>query len=413
MSGALVLVLSVAIAYLAAHVAFDWLARRFLIVSGAEYLVLGILLGPQVSDVLSAQVIEGFAPLTTLALGWIGAIVGMQFYLPGLIRIPALLYRLAFFEALLTLGLVAGVLAATGVLLFEMELARAIVPAVALGAIAAASAPTGIEVVARRLGRRGNVVRQLEVATAIDAFVAVLTVGLLFCLRHPAEAVLARPITATEWVVITVGIGIIGGTLFHLFLGNEENPDRLFISLAGAIILASGAAAYLDLSPLLTAMIVGMTLINTSRRRLEIARTLGDAERPFYFVLLVFAGAMWRPSLNAWWAVPVLLFLATRVLAKIGAARLGARAHGALPMVGEHWGRGLLGQGGLAVALAVNFLQLHGAALPNIVFTATIASVLLTDVVSARFVQSVVAPLVPSATQEMELPAAEPVTAEP
>ena len=32
-------------AYLAAHVAFGWLARRYLIVSGAEYLLLGILLG--------------------------------------------------------------------------------------------------------------------------------------------------------------------------------------------------------------------------------------------------------------------------------------------------------------------------------------------------------------------------------
>ena len=48
MSAALILVLVVAVAYLAAHVAFDWIARRFLIVSGAEYLVLGILIGPEV-----------------------------------------------------------------------------------------------------------------------------------------------------------------------------------------------------------------------------------------------------------------------------------------------------------------------------------------------------------------------------
>src|SRR5919206_881865 len=102
MSSALVLVLAVALAYLAAHVAFDWLARRFLIVSGAEYLLLGILLGPQVTGVLSARTMAGFAPLTTLALGWIGAIVGTQFYLPGLVRIRGLMYRLPFREALAT-----------------------------------------------------------------------------------------------------------------------------------------------------------------------------------------------------------------------------------------------------------------------------------------------------------------------
>ena len=76
MSAGLILVLAVAVAYLATHVAFDWLARRLLLVSGAEYLILGILLGPSVSGVLSVETLAGFAPLTTLALGWIGAIVG-------------------------------------------------------------------------------------------------------------------------------------------------------------------------------------------------------------------------------------------------------------------------------------------------------------------------------------------------
>ena len=55
LSPSLILILAVALAYLATHVAFDWLARRFMLVSGAEYLLLGILLGPQVSGVLSTE----------------------------------------------------------------------------------------------------------------------------------------------------------------------------------------------------------------------------------------------------------------------------------------------------------------------------------------------------------------------
>ena len=61
MSPSFILVLIVAVAYLAAHVAFDRLARRFLIVSGVEYLVLGLLLGPQVSGFLSEATIHAFA----------------------------------------------------------------------------------------------------------------------------------------------------------------------------------------------------------------------------------------------------------------------------------------------------------------------------------------------------------------
>jgi hypothetical protein len=62
-------------------------------------------------------------------------------------------------------------------------------------------------------------------------------------------------------------------------------------------------------------------------------------------------------------------------------------------VLGKDWGLALLGQGGLALALALDYITLEGTALANIVFTAAIASVLLTDVMSARLVQSVLAPL--------------------
>jgi Kef-type K+ transport system membrane component KefB len=396
MPAALILILAVAVAYLAAHVAFDWLAKRFMLVSGAEYLLLGILLGPHVSGILSAQTMSGFAPLITLALGWIGAIVGTQFYLPALVRIPARTYRLGFLEAILTAFMVGGVGAALMWLITGRgDITQSIAPALALGAIAAVSAPAGIEVVTRKIGgQREPIVLQLQVATAMDALVGIVTMGLLFCIFHPNDTIAARGITPTEWAVITLGIGVVGGTLFHLFLGGETNVDRLFISLAGAIILASGAAAYLHLSPVLTSMVVGAVLVNTSGgSRPVIADTLAKSERPFYFVLLVFAGASWDPSTVAWWWAVVLAFLVTRVVGKIGTARLGARVNDALPDLGPDWGFALLGQGGLAIALGLDYSRFSAAVLPHAVFTAAIVSVLFTDVGSARIIHAVMSRL--------------------
>lgn len=396
MPAALILILAVAVAYLAAHVAFDWLAKRFMLVSGAEYLLLGILLGPHVSGILSAQTMAGFAPLITLALGWIGAIVGTQFYLPALVRISARTYRLGFLEAILTAFMVSGVGAALIWLITGRgDITQSIAPAVALGAIAAVSAPAGIEVVTRKIGgQREPIVLQLQVATAMDALVGIVTMGLLFCIFHPNDTIAARGITPTEWAVITLGIGLVGGTLFHLFLGGETNVDRLFISLAGAIILASGAAAYLHLSPVLTSMVVGAVLVNTSGgSRPVIADTLAKSERPFYFVLLVFAGASWDPSTVPWWWAIVLVFLATRVVGKIGTARLGARVNDALPDLGPDWGFALLGQGGLAIALGLDYSRFSSAVLPHAVFSAAIVSVLFTDVGSARIIHAVMSRL--------------------
>ncbi len=393
MSAALTLVLIVAVAYLATHVAFDWIARRLLIVSGAEYLLLGLLLGPQVSGVLDEATLASFAPFTTLALGWIGAIVGTQFYLPELVRIRGIVYRLAFVEALITLTFVAGLMTVAIAWLFDLSYFEAAIPGVALGAIAAVAAPTGIQVIASRIGRRTPVVLQLEVTTALDAAVAITVVGVLMCVNHPSPSDDVRALTTTEWVVISMGIGVVGGVLFHLFLGEERNIDRLFISLTGAIILSSGAASYLELSPILPAMIVGAILVNTSGNREEIERTLLSAERPFYFVLLIFAGATWTPSLRAW-LLPVLLFLAARAAGKIGGARLATRLSDETEKLGLDWGRALLGQGGLAIAIGLDYLQHDRLPFTNIVFTASVASVLLTDLSSAHLVRSVVMPFV-------------------
>lgn len=392
MSGPLLLILAVAVAYLAAHVAFDWLARRFLIISGAEYLLLGILIGPQIANVLSVEVMAGFSPLVTLSLGWVGAIVGTQFHVRSLVRVRALSYRVAFGEALLTLLFVATVALAVMEWWLGMTGWDAVTPAVALGAIAAVSAPAGIGVVARHLGRRVALLRQLELTTAIDALVAIVAIAVLLALRHPGGATVARPITSTEWVVISLAIGVVGGALFELFLGRERDEDRLFISLAGAIIVTSGAAVYLHLSPIFTAMVMSATLVNLSPNREEIVRTLHASERPFYFVLLIFAGASWEPSLRAW-VIPVVLYLIARAIAKTGGARLAARLTHTLPGLGMHWGRALLGQGPLALALGLEYVRHPGAVVPNIVFTAAIAAVLLLDFGSAWLIHSTVEPM--------------------
>lgn len=388
MSSTFSLILVAVGAYLAAHVAFGWLAARYRMVSGAEYLLLGILLGPQVTGVISGGAFSGFAPFMTLSLGWIGALVGAQFYLPELVRYRAPVYRIALFEAVATLAVVSGVMTFLFGWVFNMTLAAAAPPAVVLGAIATVSSPAGLGLVAQGAGS-GPIVRQLRVTTAIDALVAICAFGLLLAIDHPTVPRTVRPLTPTEWSVVSVGIGVVGGILFHLFLGEERNRDRLFISLAGAIILASGAAAYTRLSPLLPAMLIGAILVNTSASRREIAQVLVSVERPIYFVLLIFAGAAWQPSSRAW-LIPVLAYLLLRVATKTAAAYTAAWANDATPALGPFWGRALWGQGGLAIAIGLNYVQHEYSVLTNVIFTAAIVSVLLTDALSGRIAEGVV-----------------------
>jgi Kef-type K+ transport system membrane component KefB len=195
--------------------------------------------------------------------------------------------------------------------------------------------------------------------------------------------------TPTEWVVITLAIGVVSGWLFHLFVGGERKIDRLFIALSGALILSSGAAAYLRLSPLLPALLIGVVLVNTSPARHEIRDVLTRVERPLYFVLLIFAGAAWQPD-GGGWVLVAAMFLLVRGFAKVGGAALAARLHGHLPSLGSRWGWGLMGHGGLAVAIALNYRLYDSSEMAGLVFTATLVSVLVTDVLSAWIVQALV-----------------------
>ena len=164
---------------------------------------------------------------------------------------------------------------------------------------------------------------------------------------------------------------------------------RLFIALAGAITLASGAAAYARLSPLLPTMLIGAILANTARNRHEIGVVLHRVHRPLYLVLLIFAGAAWRVP-GRGWVIPLVAFVVIRLVATLGSARLATRLSGMSGALGRDWGMALIGQGSLAAAIALNYRIFDDSDLSNVVFTVALVSVLATDLLSARVVRAVV-----------------------
>jgi Kef-type K+ transport system membrane component KefB len=99
--------------------------------------------------------------------------------------------------------------------------------------------------------------------------------------------------------------------------------------------------------------------------------------------MLIFGGAAWQPTQE--WILPAVLFLVLRTMWKIGGARLASRWNGTLVDLGPNWGRAIVGQGGLAVALGLSYAYQEVLEQQNLVFSAAVLSVLLTDLLSARF----------------------------
>jgi hypothetical protein len=404
----------ITVGYILAYLVFDRLRDRFGYVGGAEYIVIGFLLGPRVTGLLGAGQVQDLTPIVSLALGWLGMLLGTYFRLPTMALIEADHLRIAFAEACTTFGTALAFL--LGVFHYVVGYAwpEATVQAVTLAAVATLSSPAAVDAVTRKASRRSPLLPVLQLSARLDALVAVTAFGLILAIFHQGQvSPSVRPPTATEWAVINIAVGVASGVLFHLFLerrGSLDEPEgssRLFVALAGAIVVASGASYYLNLSPIYTNLVLGFILANSGGTHRDVTRLLLVTERPVYLALLIFAGAAWSPS------SPELLFIAPLfVIVRLAARFVGGWIAGGVVAPPElrspKLGRALLAQGGIAVALAVNYTQVRPDLNPDLILTATLVSVLLFDIVASRETGAVV-DLAPPDTGVGDPLAAEPI----
>ena len=66
----------VTVGYIFAYLLFDRLRDRYGYVGGAEYVIIGFLLGPQVSGLLNAGQVQDLTPIVSLASGLAGDAAG-------------------------------------------------------------------------------------------------------------------------------------------------------------------------------------------------------------------------------------------------------------------------------------------------------------------------------------------------
>ena len=376
----------ITVGYIFAYLIFDRLRDRFGYVGGAEYVIIGFLLGPRVTGLLDAGQVQDLTPIVSLALGWLGMLLGTYFRLPTMALIDGDHLRVAFAEAVSTFGIALAALLALFRFVAGTAWPEAAVLSVTLAAVATLSSPVAVDAVVDRLRVRSRVPAVLQLAARIDALIAVVAFGLMLAIFHQGDvAPGVRPPTATEWAVINVAVGVASGVLFHLFLGPRGHLDegRLFVALAGAIVVASGASYYLNLSPIFTNLVLGFILVNSGSAHRDVTRLLLSTERPVYLALLLFAGAAWSPgSADLLFIAP--LFVLIRVVARfLGGAVAGSYV--APPELrAPGLGRGLLALGGLGVALALNYGQVYPDLHPRLVLTATLLAVLLFEIVASR-----------------------------
>lgn len=371
--------------YLGTHYLAERIRSRFQVVTGVEFVVLGVLVGPYVTDVMTPEVLLQLGPVTSLAIGALGLSLGLHFRfdsVQGKHRESGELSGFGVLATLLFVGTPA--LALVWWVTPGEDLRDALAAAAGLGAIAAVSAPGAIRAVRESMEGNARLGRVLEASAHFDQVLATALFGLVFCVFHVGQTSGIRALTATEWVAVTVGFGVVLGVLFFLFLGRERDPERLLLALIGIILFSSGSAYYLNLSPLLVNLVLGLMLGTMSRHGKGLRDVMDSIERPLIVVVLVLAGASWSlPALKSplVWAF-IAICLVGRPLGKAFGGALTFRYGEGVADQTPTMGLGSLAHGALAVAMAVNFSQVYSGPAADGLFSAVLVSVLVWEVLA-------------------------------
>src|SRR6266550_1697819 len=223
-----------------------------ILAAGGPLVLLGLVLGPGI-DFINRAVLGALPPVAALAIGWIGAALGARFEWRYVRRIGRGTWLLAALSAVAAFAVVAlGAWLLTRVVPSLSAAWTPRLPALlTLGAVAAASGPGAVTLVARAVGVRKSVTRAFSLAAALETAGGALAFTLPLALHraHPFGGHVA--VGWLAWLVLAVASGALVGTVFlALTRQRSERADVGFVLLA-TLLFGAGVGYAADLSPFL------------------------------------------------------------------------------------------------------------------------------------------------------------------
>ncbi|HLV66458.1 MAG TPA: potassium transporter Kef [Polyangiaceae bacterium] len=276
------------LSYVGSMLVSDRTIRGFGLPSGAEYLLLGFVLGPHALGVLGRSLVSAFEPVLIVGVSWVALVLGVGYGQIGSrrLRLSRALSGIAF-----SAFVAAGVAGITFVALLEgseLGLAERLLVSGAAGAVSCETTRHAVRWVAERHGSRGELSELLADLSRTSVFVPAAVFGVLFA-AAPGQELGATPVSLR--VGITLGLGVVLGLVATLLLGREFRRDESWGILLGTSLLAIGVTARLGLSPIAAAFAMGLTVSTFSPHRADLKAMVAPSERPVMVPVAVLAGA--------------------------------------------------------------------------------------------------------------------------
>ena len=363
------------------------LLERFFL-SGAEFLLLGAVLGPHGFSVLTEDTLAGLEPFVILALSWIGLLMGLQLRVSHLMRFPRAYFAVATVESLVAMSLAFLLFGALFWAGFPRgrDQTRAMRAALLLAAVIALSSPAAAHNRMNQPTRGGHGAGLLRFVSALDPFFSLGAVAVVFSVWHIAGSTPTVEDWGTgAWLLASLGGGVLLGGAFVLLLRTTRLRDEIVLIVLGMAIFSGGLASVFQLSPLVVCVCAGIVAANFAPQPDPLLHMVMRLERPLYVALLVLAGAAWRFDSPWGYALAAALIL-VRAACKFASASTAKRLVPLPFSLGSSWWLGLMPQGALAVAIGLSYGIVYHDELAQTAFAAVLVSTVVLTFTSGRFI---------------------------
>ncbi len=316
------------------------------------FVLVGVMLGVSLLHVLSPETVERLSGISTVALGIIAFIIGVELRLDVIKKLGRSVLMIVLFECLGAFAIVYFVL----MLLYPDNPYLALL----LGSVASATAPAATIAVIKQYKAKGSLTSTVIAVVGIDdAMALIIYVFASSIVKAGLTGGHAQMIMIVGSTLLSIGESIVCGTicafLLKLLLNKVRETELILFLLAAVIMGLLGVSEILGISELLSIMSFGCVLVNIAPQLAKRSGGLIENFSPIFLAaFFLLGGAHLDLRLLKQIGVMGLIYFASRSVGKMGGASIGAVLGKAPRTVKKYIGFTLLPQVGVALALALS-----------------------------------------------------------
>lgn len=325
-------------------------ARVFKLPNVSGYLVAGLFLGPSFLKFISSSDMESFSVINELALAVIAFSIGNEFVIKDMLKLGKSI-------VIITLAEVVGAVVIVFTVMYYL-LNQPFAFSIVIASMSAATAPAATLLVIRQYNAHGPLTKTILPVVALDDVFGIIAFGIAMSLATLSTGQQDFSVVQMfNGLIIEIGgsilLGLVIGFILTIFAKKSSGRDELQAASLMAIGIATGISISLGLSPLLTCIMMGTTVVNTLKKSKRVFDSINDFASPVYILFFTLAGASLDLSILVSVGIVGVAYVIARAGGKMLGAWIGAKTVKADPKITKYLGLGLLPQGGISIGLLV------------------------------------------------------------